>query len=261
MTEVIQVGIVGALGKMGRIVSAHLSKEPEFNVCALYDKQSGKLENLGDVTNNLEEFLASPATHIVDFSVGQAVFEQGPKILSARKRYLVGATGYPDGTLEALDASAKANNTSCLVVPNFSLGANLMIMFSNLASKYFNQVEIVEAHHRGKLDAPSGTALATAKAISEAFQNSEENLKGQEEQPTARGLNASGVNIHSIRLDGVLAEQCVIFGSEGETLSIYHRTISRECYLAGIKLALRNLASFVGLRVGLTSVMETEETR
>ncbi len=255
MSERIKVGIVGALGRMGRVIAEGLSADGRFQVSALYDVKEGQIEGVGSVCSNLRDFLAQPATHVVDFSIGEAVFAQGPTILSAGKRYLVGATGYPEGTIPKLKEMAEKNSTSCLIVPNFSLGANLMMRFSELAGKFFSQIEIVEAHHRGKLDAPSGTAMATAKAVAKSLESSHTQAPGENQSP-ARGLFIANAHIHSIRIDGVLAEQNVIFGAPGETLTITHRTISRECYLAGVKLALMKLTSFTGLRVGLSEVMD-----
>lgn len=262
MPEKIKVGIIGALGRMGRIITHALLADERFTVTALCDVKTGKVEGTDLKISNFEEFLELPASHIVDFSTGQAVYEQGPKVLSAGKRYLVGATGYPEGTIETLNEFAVNNRTSCLVVPNFSIGANLMMKFSELAAKFFAHVEIIEAHHKAKLDAPSGTALATARLISARMPQAEAETKQKTSEDLSRGLPFGDVRVHSLRMDGVLAEQSVIFGAEGETLTIQHRTISRDCYLAGVKLALLKLESFVGLRFGLESIlMDGEDER
>jgi len=256
MPDRIKVGIVGAGGRMGRTIAEGLAQDEAFEVAYLYDPVGGKIEGIGEIARDFESLFFSPCTHIVDFSTGKAVFEQGPKILLAGKRYLVGTTGYPEGTIEALTEACERGKTSCLVVPNFSIGANLMMKFSEVASKFFDYCEIVEAHHRAKTDAPSGTAKATARIVAENF-----NRKANVENPMneSRGLNISGVQVHAIRISGVLAEQEVIFGAEGETLRINHRTVSRTCYLPGVKLALKKLDTFQGLRVGLLSILEQPE--
>lgn len=254
MTDVIKVGLLGAAGRMGRIVSEGLSVDSDFKVEKLCDAIAGEIEGVGPITTSLDEFLASPVTHVVDFSLGPAVDENGARVLEAGKHYVVGATGYADETVDALQAAAEGAGVSCLIVPNFSVGANLMMEFSQRAAKFFGTAEIAERHHTGKADAPSGTALETARLISDAAKMKagpvNENIDG------VRGGGYAGVRIHSQRLPGVLAEQAVMFGANGETLAIEHRSISRESYLPGVKLALKAMGSFTGLRIGLASVME-----
>lgn len=255
MHKPILVGVIGAAGQMGRMVAEALAADEAFRISALFDPRGGEVAGGGEIATELSALLESSATHIVDFSTGAAVDENGEQVLLAGKRYLVGATGYAEETVQRLQTAAEKAATSCLIVPNFSLGANLMMAFAARATRFMPSVEIVEAHHPTKQDAPSGTALTTAKLIAEqahaAASASEEKLAA------ARGSDASGIRIHALRLPGILAEQTVIFGAEGETLRIEHRSIDRRCYLPGIKLALSRLASFKGLRIGLQSVMET----
>jgi 4-hydroxy-tetrahydrodipicolinate reductase len=140
---------------------------------------------------------------------------------------------------------------------NFSLGANLMMEFARRAAEFFDSVEIVERHHLGKQDAPSGTAIATAKEINEARQMppgpDEEKVQG------VRGGQVCGINIHSQRLDGLLAEQEVTFGGYREILRIEHRSITRECFLPGVKMALRAMGQHAGLRIGMKHVLEVQK--
>jgi len=256
MADIIKVGIVGAGGRMGRLVAHGLHEDSDFEVACLYDPKGGELEGIAKICTELDELLNSSATHIVDFSTGKAVDEQGEKILLTGKRYLVGTTGYSQTTLEKLKDAAQSAQTSCLVVPNFSIGANLMMLFSKIAGRLMPCAEIVEAHHKAKVDAPSGTAIATAKLISHSDQQTSSE-KDEPSQP-ARGQKFYGINVHSIRIDGVLAEQRVIFGALDESLIIEHKTVSRKCYLQGVKLALKKLSSFQGLKMGLLSVLELE---
>jgi len=254
MSEPIAVGVIGAAGRMGSLVARGLQADGGFLVAALYDLAGGELAGVGTIATSLESFLRAPTTHVVDFSLGPAVDGHGASVLRAGKHYLVGATGATAETLRHLEAAACEAGVSCLVVPNFSLGANLMMKFSQRAARFFPAAEIVERHHTGKKDAPSGTALATAKLIAAAG-----NLApppGEERLAGCRGADEQGVRIHSQRLPGVLAEQAVVFGGEGETLTIEHRSLSRECFLPGVKLALRALGSFTGLRVGLASLLK-----
>jgi len=254
MTEVIKVGILGAAGRMGRIISEGLNADSDFKVEKLCDAIAGEVEGVGPIATSLDEFLASPVTHVVDFSLGPAVDENGAKVLAAGKHYVVGATGYAEETVEALREAAEEAKVSCLIVPNFSIGANLMMEFSRRAAKFYRTAEITERHHTGKADAPSGTALETARLISDAAKMKAGPVN--EKIDGVRGGGYGGVRIHSQRLPGVLAEQAVVFGADGETLTIEHRSISRESFLPGVKLALKAMGGFTGLRIGLASVME-----
>lgn len=254
MTEAIRVGVLGAAGRMGRIISAGLNADSGFAVEKLCDVIAGEVENVGPITASLDEFLASPVTHVVDFSLGPAVDANGARVLEVGKHYVVGATGYAEETVELLREAAESAGVSCLIVPNFSVGANLMMDFARRTAKFFRTAEITERHHTGKADAPSGTALETARLIADAAKTKAGPVN--EKIPGARGGVYAGVRIHSQRLPGVLAEQAVVFGADGETLTIEHRSISRESYLPGVKLALKAMGGFTGLRIGLASVME-----
>jgi 4-hydroxy-tetrahydrodipicolinate reductase len=254
MSDVINVGMLGAAGRMGRLISRGLHADSGFSVGKLYDQVSGEVEDVGPITTSLDELLDSPVTHVVDFSLGPAVDANGAKVLAAGKRYVVGATGYAEETVEALRAAAEEAKVSCLIVPNFSIGANLMMDFSRRAAKFFRTAEITERHHPGKADSPSGTALATARLVADGGATNPGPLK--ESVAGVRGGGYGGVRLHSQRLPGVLAEQAVVFGADGETLTVEHRSISRESFLPGVKLALKAMGGFTGLRVGLDSVME-----
>lgn len=254
MKSPIQVGIIGAAGRMGHMVAQGLHADESFAIAALYDTVGGEIAGMGTISPKLNELLASPATCVLDFSLGQGVDAHGEDVLASGKHYLVGATGYNESTLARLSAAGEKHSVSCLIVPNFSIGANLMMDFSKRSAAYFNTAEIIERHHAGKADSPSGTALSTAKLISET--RAMKSGPMGEKIAGVRGGEVGGVRIHSQRIPGVLAEQQVMFGADGEILIIEHRTISRECYLPGIKLALRAMGTFSGLRYGLPSVME-----
>ena len=253
----ISVGIIGAAGRMGLVIASGLHEDPGFRVDALYDLIEGDVLTIGRITTSMTDFLAAPTTHVVDFSSGSGVDENGEQVLRAGKHYLVGATGYSGSTIARLEAAAVEAGRECLVIPNFSLGANLMMEFARRAAEFFDSVEIVERHHLGKQDAPSGTAIATAKEISEARQMPpgphEEKVSG------VRGGQVGGINIHSQRLDGLLAEQEVTFGGYREILRIEHRSITRECFLPGVKMALRAMGHYTGLRIGMKHILEAQE--
>ena len=178
---------------------------------------------------------ADPAGHdaAIDFTRPDAVRANVERCLAAGIPTIVGTTGLADDDLAALDELARTNGVPCLVVPNFALGAVLMMRFAAEASRHLNRAEIVELHHEGKLDAPSGTAKATAAA-----------MDGE-------------VAIHSVRLPGLVAHQEVLLGGEGQTLTIRHDTVSRDAFVPGVLLALERLDRLpAGLTRGLDAVLE-----
>ena len=169
----------------------------------------------------------------IDFTRPDAVRANVERCLDAGVACIVGTSGLEPDDLAALDAQAKEKGVACFVAPNFALGAALMMRFAGEAAKHLPKAEIIELHHEAKLDAPSGTAKATAEL-----------LQGD-------------IPIHSVRLPGLLAHQEVIFGGLGQTLTIRHDTISREAYVPGVLLALRRLPTLSpGVTVGLESLLE-----
>ena len=211
---------------------------------------------------SLEQFLASGCQTVVDLSVGSAVDEHGPRMVAAGVGYIVGATGYNPATLDALAQASEASGSPVLVVPNFSIGANLMIKLAAEAARLMHSPVIIERHHERKADAPSGTALYTAEKLLEAQAEAggADNLPStsaqyREQLDGVLGGDASGVAIHSVRGYGFLAEQTVQFSLPGESLTIEHRSIDRRCFMPGIEYAIRNLNRVRGLQIGIDSIM------
>jgi 4-hydroxy-tetrahydrodipicolinate reductase len=168
----------------------------------------------------------------IDFTRPDAVRANVERCLGARVPCVVGTTGLGDDDLAALDASARAGDVPVFVAPNFALGAVLMMRFAAEAGRHLPRAEIVELHHEAKLDAPSGTAKATARLL------------------------PGDVPIHSVRLPGLVAHQEVLFGGDGQLLTIRHDTLSREAFVPGVLLALERLATLpAGLTVGLEAVL------
>jgi 4-hydroxy-tetrahydrodipicolinate reductase len=181
---------------------------------------------------------------VVDFAIANGL------------KIVVGTSGWSAPKLAELDKKASTNpNSAVLVIPNFSIGSMLASSFAAQAGKYFDSIEIVEAHHAGKIDSPSGTAVRTAEMISEARRGMTTPLipgVGLE----ARGQAVAGVPIHSLRLAGVSAKQDIIFGGESEVLTISHEVSSIRSYVHGILLSLRTAVKTTGLVVGLQAVVE-----
>ena len=167
---------------------------------------------------------------------------------------VIGTTGLSAGDLEEFDRLARANQVGVVVAANFALGAVLMVYLAQLTAKYFDYAEIIEQHHHLKVDAPSGTALATARAMLGARDKPFSKPPGKAEQPS-RGQVVEGVPVHSVRLPGILARQEVLFGGPGQTLSIKHDTVSRECYMSGVILAVKEVVKRQGLVYGLDALL------
>jgi 4-hydroxy-tetrahydrodipicolinate reductase len=198
---------------------------------------------------------------LVDFTSPASVADNLRIALSVGVDCVVGTTGLTPEKLAELAACAP-EGTALFHAPNFTLGAVLMMAFATKAARYFPDVEVIEFHHNNKLDAPSGTAVTTAlnmaavraeAHISSAAPGAESELPGR---GGARGTNVNGVPVHSVRSNGYMAHQEVIFGSTGETLTIRHDSIDRACYMPGVLLALREVGKLSGLVIGLDKLLD-----
>jgi 4-hydroxy-tetrahydrodipicolinate reductase len=176
---------------------------------------------------------------------------------TARKAHLViGTTGLSEKQLDEIDRVARANGVGAIVAPNFALGAVLMVHLARIAARFFDYAEIIELHHEQKVDSPSGTALSTAKAIAEARGRPFLHPKVQKETLAGcRGGESGGIAVHSVRLPGLLAHQEVLFGAAGQTLTIRHDTINRECFVPGVILAIKRVSEHTGLVLGLDQLL------
>ncbi len=206
----IRVGVSGAAGKMGRTVCDAVETADGLELAAKADPSLGiqLADMLGD------------ADVVVDFSTPDTALGNATACLDAGVHVVLGTTGFD---LDALRGVAEASEANCFVAPNFAIGAVLLMEASQLIAKHMPECEIVELHHDRKLDAPSGTAKRTAELI--------EGAGGNVHQP-----------IHSVRLQGLVAHQEVIFGGEGQTLSIRHDSIDRVSFMPGVILAVRRVA-------------------
>lgn len=209
---------------------------------------------------SMEPFLDSACTVVVDLSLGSAVAVHGPRIVQTGKAYIVGATGYSAAAVADLEQASAASGAPVLLVPNFSLGANLLIKFASEAAKLMHSPVITERHHERKADAPSGTARYTAQCISAALAGAQPGLPSisaqyGEQLTGVLGGADNGVAIHSLRGEGYLAEQAVQLCLPGESLAIEHRSIDRRCFMPGIEYAIRNIHRVRGVQTGLDSIM------
>ncbi len=239
----IKVAVVGATGRMGKLALDLIDGSQHLSLHAALDSKSELSQVIGaDVIFDVTRLEVSE--RVVDFCVSNGL------------KVVVGTSGWSAAKLAALESKLSANpGAAILVIPNFSIGSMLASSFAAAAAKFFDSIEIVEAHHAGKIDSPSGTAVRTAEMIADARQGLTQPLivgVGQ----TARGEVVAGVPIHSLRLAGVSAKQDVHFGGVSELLTISHETSSVAAYSHGVVLSLRVAAQAEGLMVGLQSVVD-----
>jgi 4-hydroxy-tetrahydrodipicolinate reductase len=263
----INVLVAGALGKMGREVCKAVLSAGDLRLVGAVDVRGeeqdvGVLTGTGEtgvlVVNDLESELEKKRPDVlVDFTRPDAAANNVKAALSRRVRPVVGTTGIDSGDLREIAGMAEKLRIGGVVAPNFAIGAVLMIHFAVQAAKYFPSVEIIELHHDQKLDAPSGTALATAKALGAARKDFGRGPAGGFEKITGArgGLCEGGVRVHSVRLPGLVAHQEVIFGGLGQTLTIRHDSISRESFMPGVLLAVRKVLDLDRLVFGLENLL------
>ena len=257
----IRILVNGALGRMGSEVVRTVLKQNDMELVSAVDIMAK--DKIVDGTNlsfdtDLEEALKRVKPDIViDFTRRDVVMDNLRIILHAGVYAVVGTTGFSKADLTELEELAKTNDTGILVAPNFALGAILMMKVACEAAKYFPQVEIIELHHDQKLDAPSGTAVLTAKKLAEVRGGfvAQGNPAEEEIIDGARGAEYEGMRIHSVRLPGFVASQEIIFGSAGETLKIRNDSINRECYMPGVMLGCRKIYDKKGLVYGLDQLL------
>jgi 4-hydroxy-tetrahydrodipicolinate reductase len=243
----INVGVLGAKGRMGT------------QVCSTVESASGlALTAQVDVGDSLDQLAGADV--VVDFTHPGAVMDNLRWCVEHGIASVVGTSGFDDNRLREVSGwLAQPSAARVLVVPNFSVGAVLMMRFAELAAPFFESAEVIELHHAGKADAPSGTASRTASVISAARA-----AAGTGPMPDAtvtaaagaRGAEVDGVHVHSVRLAGLLAHQEVLLGGHGETLTIRHDSLDRASFMPGVLLAVRGIGGLPpGLTVGLDGLL------
>ncbi|MGD1118949.1 MAG: 4-hydroxy-tetrahydrodipicolinate reductase [Dehalococcoidales bacterium] len=260
-TSLVGVVVHGAAGRVGQEVVRAVCQDPATRLVGAVDiKVSGTALVLPDggtvpFSTDLQSILKSCQPDVmVDFTTAKASM---PAVRIAARlgvNLVIGTTGFSAPELEEMQKLAEANEIGIIAAPNFALGAVLMMHLAKIAGKFMDHAEIIELHHDRKLDAPSGTSLLTAKAMAEA--RGKPFLPPAAGEPTpSRGQDVSGIEIHSIRLPGLMAHQEVIFGAAGQTLSIRHDTINRECYMPGVMLSVKAVVKQKGFIYGLDKLL------
>ncbi len=230
---------------MGSLVCRAVENDAELELVARLHK--------GDPLDRLTRNGAEVA---VDFTVPDAVRDNVMWCLQNEVDAVVGTSGLSSNDLGDIERAAGSSGARVLVAPNFALGAVLMMVFAERAARYFGRAEIVERHHDRKLDAPSGTALRTATLMAAERGGMAASVEGTEALRGARGVDADGVRIHSLRLPGSVAHQEVLFGGDGETLTIRHDSLDRSSFMPGVLLGLKKVGSLEGLTVGLEHLLD-----
>lgn len=267
-TPVIRVAVCGAKGKMGREFVKTIWNDPQLELAGVVTgKPTPETVNEHFATDNapgmhfdtdLKALLQREKPDVcVDLTHPGVVFENCMTIIEANCRPVIGTTGLTQSQLDQIDKVLKAGNLGGMVVPNFAIGAVLLMKFAQEAAKYFDHAEIIELHHNQKADAPSGTALKTAELmqLSQA-QFGPSNAPEKESISGARGAKGpADIRIHSVRLPGFIAHQEVILGSPGQILTLRHDSMDRACFMPGIALSVKKVITLNGLIYGLEHIL------
>ena len=275
--KTIPVLVSGALGRMGSEVVNSVLNSKDCDLVSAIDinkKNNGanisQLLNLKNsdvfVSNDLEGSLCSISQEyrnqnvrpvLVDFTHPDSVFENTRSAIAYGISPVVGTTGLTPSQINELALFAQKASVGCAIIPNFSVGMVLLQQAASVAAKFYDNIELIEMHHNQKADSPSGTCIKTAEMIEEYPKKYNENLVKESEslKGVRGGLRDSGLNIHSVRLPGLLAHQVVIMGSPGETYTIKHDTIDRKAYMPGVLQAIQKIGNYKSLIYGLEKLI------
>ena len=260
-----RVGVLGATGRMGLATCKAVLDAPDLDLVAAVARATGVGRPLGDlvpgapeglvVGEDLSDLLAAEAEVVVDFSRPEATAAAVEGLLGEGVHLVSGTTGLAPEVMDDLgNLAGKADHGNAVWAPNFALGAVLAMHFAAVAGRFYPAAEVIELHHQGKADAPSGTALRTARAIA-AGRKPESPAPGRESVPGVRGGEVEGVRVHSVRLPGLVAHQEVIFGGQGEVLTVRHDSLDRSSFMPGVLLAVQAVGARPGLTVGLEPLL------
>jgi 4-hydroxy-tetrahydrodipicolinate reductase len=265
--EKIKIIIAGPRGRMGREAVALVHSTEHFQLIAVIDNKNDgmKLSDLEGfppldtpIYSDLEICLQNNSADVlVDLTTPEVGMLHTKTALSYNVRPVVGTTGFSKSDLEELETICREKQLGCIIAPNFAIGAVLMMKFSQMAAKYFEDIEIIEMHHDQKLDAPSGTAVKTAEMISSIREAKKQGHPNEKETiGGARGAEYDGMRIHSVRLPGLIAHQQVLLGSDGQTLSIRHDSYNRSSFMSGVKVAVETIMNLNTFVYGLENILE-----
>lgn len=261
----INVAVVGALGQMGRTVCRAILEADELDLVAAVDVRATDEWTLRDLglpsdlaLGNSLDALTAAETHVaVDFTVAEAASEALPWLAEAGIHAVVGTTGFTTEAMATIESAFEASDANCIIAPNFAISAVLMMRFAEMAAPFFDTAEVIELHHDNKIDAPSGTAMATVERMAAASREWGVDPTENEVLPGARGgKGPADIRVHSVRMRGMVAHQEVIFGAEGQTITVRQDSYDRTSYMPGVVLAVKRIADRPGLTLGLDAILD-----
>jgi len=250
----IRVGVVGAAGRMGATVCAAVAADSSLELVAAVDTTGDVTAQGVTISRELKALADAKVDVVVDFTVAAAARVTLPWLALHGVHAVVGTTGFNDADITAFKQEFSRSN--CLIAPNFAIGAVLMMRFAEVAAPFFDTAEIIEIHHDAKADSPSGTAVATAQRMAAASGEWAKDPTTHEAVPGARGAKGpADIRIHAVRMRGAVANQEVVLGTQGQTLTIRHDTIDRNSFMPGVVMACKKIAEHPGVTLGLDSFL------
>jgi 4-hydroxy-tetrahydrodipicolinate reductase len=242
-----RVAVLGSKGKVGATMVVAVEQAEDLTLAAEVDA--------GDPLSLLTD---SDTEVVIDFTHPDVVMDNVKFLIENDINAVVGTTGFDDKRLGQVRSWLTAKpDVAVLIAPNFAIGAVLSMHFAKQAARFFESVEVIELHHPQKADAPSGTAARTAKLIAEARKDLPPNPDATSTSlDGARGADVDGIPVHSVRLAGLVAHQEVLFGTQGETLTIRHDSLDRTSFVPGVLLAVRKIREHPGLTVGIEPLLD-----
>ena len=251
----VRVGVIGGAGRMGATVCAAVANDPQLELVAVVDPGApGSTVHGLQVATELRALADANVEVAVDFTVASASRVNLPWLAMHNIHAVVGTTGFTEEDIANFRLAFSSSN--CLIASNFAIGAVLMMRFAEIAAPFFETAEIVEIHHDGKSDSPSGTAITTAQRMAAASDRWAQDPTKHEALAGARGAKgAGGIPIHAMRMRGAVSNQEVILGTLGQTLTIRHDTTDRASFMPGVLLACKKIAEHRGLTLGLDSLL------
>ncbi len=263
----IKIVIAGPRGRMGKEAVTLVQETENYSLVGVIDRKNNG-QSLSDVdgfsninvpifTDILECFSDTKPDVLIDLTTPETGKYHTEVAIEHGVRPVVGTTGFTKEELDSLSRMAEERKIGAIIAPNFAVGAVLMMKFSQMAAKYFQDVEIIELHHDQKLDAPSGTAVKTAELVTSVRESKQQGHPNEKETiQGARGASYDGIRIHSVRLPGLVAHQEVMFGGNGQMLSIRHDSFNRASFMSGVKLSVDTVMKLDVLVYGLENIIE-----
>ena len=237
----LKVGVVGAHGRVGQAVVEGVQAAEDLELVAAVDRD-----------DSLEELTKAGAEVVVDFTTPAVVMDNLHFYIDNGINAVIGTTGFDDDRIATVSSWLEGKeNQGVLIAPNFAISAVLTMVFAKQAARFFESAEVIEMHHPNKLDAPSGTAIHTAEAIAAGREATSEPDATEKSLDGARGADVKGVPVHAIRMTGAVAHETVIFGTQGQSLTIKQDSYDRTSFIPGVLVGVRNIAQHPGLTVGL----------